>query len=48
VFVMYGEQRLLVGAAIAFGEKPGKFVVAGQFALLRLGCDILANSGIGR
>jgi hypothetical protein len=31
MLVMNGEQRLLIGAALAFGEKPGKFVVAGQF-----------------
>jgi hypothetical protein len=36
MLVAYREQRLFVGAAIGFGEKFGKFVVAGQFEMLPL------------
>ncbi len=47
MLVMHGEQRLLGGAAFAFGEKAGEFVVASQFALLRERTAILTNSGLG-
>jgi hypothetical protein len=51
MLVMHGEQRLFIGAALAFGEKPGKFVLAGQFGCSALSVrhdfesGILANSG---
>jgi hypothetical protein len=34
MLVPHREQRKLVSAAFGFGEKFGKFVVAGQFELL--------------
>ena len=36
MFVAHRVQRLLVGTTLGFGEKFGKFFVAGQFGLL---CD---------
>ena len=35
MLVPHREQRLFIGAALGFGEKSGKFVAAGQFALLQ-------------
>jgi hypothetical protein len=35
VFVPHREQRLFIGAALGFGKKLGKFVAAGQFAVLQ-------------
>jgi hypothetical protein len=36
MLVPYRKQRLLIGASLGFGEKAGKFVAAGQFALLQI------------
>jgi hypothetical protein len=33
MLIPHRKQRLLVGAAFAFGKKSGKFFVAGQFGL---------------
>jgi len=46
VLVMNGEKGLFVGAALAFGEKPGKFVVAGQFGLLRFNLKFAGDNPV--